>query len=81
MGYRIDYAPKRRPVARWVLLGLLVGCLLWPRGRGVLKEAIFPGDLAHTGRALEAFARELGAGEPLGSALEGFCRQILEESP
>lgn len=86
MGYRIDYTqPKKSRLgamtAGWFLVFLLlVGCF-WPRGRMLLAEALFPGNRAVTTAALGDFVRDMGDGEPLGQALEAFCRQILETGP
>lgn len=86
MGYRIDYTqPKKSRLgamtAGWFLVLLLLVGLFWPRGRAVLATALFPGNRAVTREALGDFARDMGAGEPLGQALEAFCRQILETGP
>lgn len=86
MGYQIDYTPpkKRRlgpMTAGWFLVCLLLVSLLWPRGRQLIATAIFPGDRAVTTAALETTARNLREGQPLGLALEGFCRRILEGKP
>lgn len=84
MGYRIDYAPKQSlgaRTARWFLVFLLLVSLLWPRGRNLLGQVLFPGDRAVTVAALEHMAGELEDGKPLKGALEDFCRSILEASP
>lgn len=86
MGYRIDYSqPKKSRLwamtAGWLLVFLLLVGLFWPRGRALLATALFPGNQAVTREALGDFARDVDDGEPLGQALEAFCRQILETSP
>lgn len=93
MGYRIDYCPvkkirgaeKRRAglpaltAACLLVFVLLVNCT-WPKGSDVLRSLLFSGDLAVTASALEDFAVELRMGEQLQSALESFCRKVVQES-
>lgn len=86
MGYQIDYTPPKKSrlgtmTTGWFLVCLLLVSLLWPRGRELVATAIFPGDRAVTTAALETTARNLREGQPLGLALEGFCRRILEGKP
>lgn len=82
MGYRIDYAANRRKptaaTAGWLLAVAVLASIFWPRGREVLASALIPGDRGVTTGALENLAREVGAGDALGPALEDFCRRILE---
>ncbi len=66
-------------------LGILLAFLLlvsglWPQGRALLQKVFWPGDSVTTAAALEGFALELQAGVPLEDAVEGFCREILQEA-
>ena len=92
MGYRVEYesAGKRarssdKPAFRPGTLTaafLLFFCLLvnacWPRGREVMQAILWPGDPETTQQAVEAFVAELQDGAPLGDAVEGFCREIIQ---
>lgn len=93
MSYRVEYEPvkKVRNVEKRVVRvpALTASCLLlflllvngfWSQGREVLREILLPGDAAVTAAALEEFAQELKMGEPLGDAVEGFCRTVIEEA-
>lgn len=93
MGYRVEYQPikkVRNAEKRKAGLPALVGmCLLlflilvnsvWPRGSEVLQRLIFPGDAAVTAAALEELATELHAGEELLSAVETFCRKVIQNA-
>ena len=86
MGYRIEYTGggEKAPFC-WRKMGmlllvvvLLVNCLC-PRGQELLEMIFWPGDRAQTVAALETMTEELGAGKSLGEAIEGFCREILDE--
>lgn len=92
MGYRIEYTDggekarslKEKAPSRWLMTGMfllvfaiLVNCL-YPRGKEVLEMIFWPGDKAQTVAALETMTEELGAGKPVGEAIEGFCREILD---
>ena len=91
MGYRVEYQMEQtektdaRPGRFPVMLGscLLVFLLLvnglWPRGAQMLRELLLPGNPAVTVAALEDFAQELKAGEALESALESFCRKVIDD--
>lgn len=93
MGYRIDYGPvrkirgaeKRRVGAAALtgisfLLFLLLVNSCWPRGSQVLRGLVFSGNAAVTAAALEDFSVELQMGEELPSAIENFCRKVIQES-
>ena len=93
MGYRVDYQPVKKVrlaekrhsrvlalTGLCLLLFFLLVNSLWPQGAQTLREILIPGDAAVTTAALEDFAQELGAGETLRSALETFCRRILQEA-
>ena len=85
MGYRIEYTDgEKKTPSCWrmtgillLLSGLLVSCL-YPRGQEVLEMIFWPGDKAQTVAALETMTEELEAGKPIGEAIEGFCREILD---
>lgn len=94
MGYRVEYEAmwkigKRTSGEKQRIPGLTAAFLLafvllvngfWPRGREVLREILWPGDTAVTAAALETFAQELREGEPVGAAVESFCREIIGEA-
>lgn len=92
MGYRVEYEPmmknernmdkfRLRPglltAAAFLTLCLLVNTY-WPHGKALLQEILWPGDAAVTQQAVETFVSELHYGQPLGDAVEGFCREILK---
>lgn len=92
MSYRVEYEPmtKRKKASdRFGLrqIWLTVLCFLlflqlvhsfWPGGKEVLQEALWPGDPVITRQAAEDFVAALRYGEPLGEAVQGFCREILQ---
>lgn len=91
MGYRVEYQMEKtkktdaRPGRFPVMLGacllafLLLVNGLWPRGAQMLRELLLPGNPSVTVAALEDFAQELKAGETLESALESFCRKVIDD--
>lgn len=93
MGYRVDYLPIKKIRGRekrtsrvaaltgicFVLFCILVSSV-WPQGADVLRGIVFPGNAAVTVAALDDFALELKSGEEWSSALEAFCRRVMEES-
>lgn len=91
MGYRIDYqstkkvrgverrtAPYSALAALGVLLLLLLAGALWPAAGETLRALVFPGDGLVTVAALEDLSADLKAGESVQTALEGFCRQVMD---
>ena len=93
MGYRVDYGPVkqerkgRSSISRVLMLTavcLLVFLLLvnsfCPRGAEVLRSFLLPGDAAVTAAALEELSAELQNGEDISSALESFCRKIIQNA-
>ena len=93
MGYRVDYGPGNsehkgnNSLSRVLVLTavcLLVFLLLvnsfWPRGAEVLRSFLLPGDAAVTAAALEELSAELQNGEDISSALESFCRKIIQNA-
>lgn len=94
MAYRIDYQATKKvrglekrtaagPAlgAACLLISLLAGAALWPRGVGVLRELLIPGDPAVTVAALEALAEDLHNGESVQGALTDFCTQVAALDP
>ncbi|MDD5863524.1 MAG: hypothetical protein PUD80_02655 [Firmicutes bacterium] len=91
MGYRVAYdtggkkrrqRSRRAPVltAAAFLVFLLLVNGLWPRGRQALRDMVFPGDRTVTAAAWDELTRQLRAGEPVGSAFEAFCREIIDHA-
>lgn len=94
MGYRVEYetagntGTQRKSdtrhipglTAAFLLLFVLLVHGFWPRGREVLRELILPGDATVTAAALEGFALDLRMGQPLGEAVEGFCREVIADA-
>lgn len=69
---------KNQRLAAWLLGGAaLAAVIAWPEARAALGQLFFPGADAATARAMEAFAADLAAGEPIGEAVYGFCQEIL----
>lgn len=94
MGYRVEYQPAmknegtmdKRLQRPWALtaafliaFGLFTNAF-WPDGQKVLQEILWPGDMEVTQQAVEAFVTELRYGEPFTDAVEGFCREILQDA-
>lgn len=90
MGYRITYengSIRKETVKihklKWkqCLIGMMAAVLAFalmiPGGRLWLRDLILPGDEEITAAALENMVGELRSGEPVGEALEAFCREIL----
>lgn len=90
MGYRITYengSIRKETVKinklKWkqCLIGMIAAVLAFalmiPGGRLWLRDLILPGDEEITAAALENMVGELRSGEPVGEALEAFCREIL----
>lgn len=93
MGYRVDYQPVKKVrgvekrtargpalTALFLLTFLLLVNSTWPRGAEVLRGLLFSGDAAVTAAALDDLAAELRSGEELDSALESFCRKVIQEA-
>lgn len=93
MGYRVDYQPvkkvrgveertARAPALTAVcfLLFLLLVNTVWPRGSEVVQGVLFSGNVTVTASALEEMVVELRSGEKLYSAVETFCRKVVQES-
>lgn len=90
MGYQITYDRdvikkkkmrvhkiKWKRVALSVTAAALVVTLALPAGRLWIRDLILPGDEDVTAAALEGLAEDLSAGEPVGEAVETFCREII----
>lgn len=93
MGYRVDYQPvkKVRGVEKrrigvpaltglFLLLFILLINSVWPRGAEVLRGLLFSGDISVATAALEDMAVELRSGEELSSAVETFCKKVIQEA-
>ena len=63
-----------------LLVFLLLVNSFWPKGAEVLRSFLLPGDAAVTVAALEDLSAELRNGEDISSALESFCRKVLENA-
>ena len=92
MGYRVEYGPLSTSQTENGGSGFRVGLMsfafflafcmavssLWPQGREAAANLLFPGGSEIAVEAAEGFVTELQSGVPLRSALEDFCREILE---
>lgn len=90
MGYRITYENGhihkktiRSSQFRWKRWGAgaavaaLAVTLLIPRGRLWLRDILLPGDEDVTAAALGSLVENLSSGEPVGEAVQTFCREII----
>lgn len=90
MGYRIDYkfdGKDKNSKKGWVpvLAAAAVICTLlvimavfFPeKGREILLEVFFPGDIAVTAASLNNMVEELKIGTPFIDAFRTFCRQVI----
>lgn len=90
MGYRITYENgfirkelirnRRLSLELWgtgLSVAVLAVSLLVPRGRLWVRNLLLPGDEEITVAALEGMVEDLRDGEPLGEAVESFCREII----
>ncbi len=90
MGYRITYENgiiRKKAVGerrfRWKRWGCgclgvaLAVALMLPQGRLLVRDLLLPGDEDVTAAALEEMVENIRAGEPVGEAVEAFCREIL----
>ena len=90
MGYRITYENGhihkktiRSSQFRWKRWGAgaavaaLAVTLLIPRGRLWVRDLLLPGDEDVTAAALGSLVEDLSAGEPVGEAVQTFCREII----
>lgn len=90
LGYRITYengairreSCKKRQMKwkKWVVgasAAALAVMLCIPKGRLWARDLVLPGDAEVTAAALEGMVCDLRDGEPMGEALEAFCREIL----
>ena len=65
---------------RWAIAvsaAALAVAMLVPQGRLWLRDLMLPGDEEITAAALEGMVEDLRAGEPLGEAVEAFCKEII----
>lgn len=90
MGYQITYSDgsiqkkttrrrriKWKPVLLSVTAMVLTSVLAVPSGRMWVRDLLLPGDEEVTAAALHGLVEDLNAGEPLGDAVEAFCREII----
>ena len=90
MGYRITYdngAIRKQTVRirrikwkRWSAgaVGIVLAVsLMVPQGRLWLRDLLLPGNEDVTAAALESMVTDLRDGEPIGQAVESFCKEIL----
>lgn len=90
MGYRITYengVAKKETVRlrrfRWKRWGAgavavaLAVALMIPAGRLWVRDLLLPGDEEVTAAALEGMVENIRSGEPVGEAVEAFCREII----
>lgn len=94
MSYCINYSAETKgsagrdaPAIRIALMSaafFLVFCLYigryWPKGQAALQQLLFPISSPSSQQAAEVFVSELHNGEPLGDALENFCREIISDA-
>jgi len=91
MGYRIVYGPDmeraetkgkqnlriRLMTAGFLLLGCILARLLWPEGAQALREVLLPGPAPIAEQAFAILADRIRGGEPVGEAVESFCRYVI----
>lgn len=90
MGYRITYENgvirkqilriRRFRWKRWGVGGItavLALMLMLPDGRLWIRDLLLPGDEEVTAVALENMVSDLRSGEPVGEAVEAFCKEII----
>ena len=90
MGYRIEYSggtAVEKPVLRHkrgkrtivfaASVLLMAAFMLWPMGHRCVRDILLPGDEEVTAAALNDLVQDLSAGEPIGEAVESFCREII----
>lgn len=93
MGYRVEYQPVKKVrnvetrtsgipalTALFLMLFFFLVCSCWPEGTALLRQILIPGDPDTTVMALEVFAQDLQAGEPLSEAFTNFCSRIIREA-
>ena len=88
MAYRIVYGPEKKApenrmrrirmmTAGFFLLGCILTRLFWPDGLQVMREVLLPGELSVTEQAFSQLVSQLQGGEPVGTAVETFCRYVI----
>lgn len=92
MAYRVDYSnggrqgeePEKRHPFRGALICFLLFLILvqlfWPKGRDAIAKLLLPGATETVWAAADGFADQVRTGEPVGEALESFCRSVLESA-
>lgn len=63
--------------AGFFLLGCVLVKMLWPEGTQALQKVLLPGELSVTEHAFSQLVAQLRSGEPMGEAVETFCRFII----
>ena len=91
MVYRVVYGedPFEKPKQSTGRLRLMTaGCALafvvgvrcmWPQGTEILRQVMLPTENASTA-AFRQMTADMQAGEPLGDAVEAFCRAVVEDA-
>lgn len=94
MAYKIQYSPqfgaqypekmKRQSSWKWiagiVLTLLMIGILVNPNYRSIVKEILIPGDAEVTVKAVETLAQNLKDGVSIQNAVTAFCAEILDNA-
>ncbi len=80
---RQEQEQRRKNRKRFLLLvfgaAALLAWVLIPGAGEAVRQFFFPGSDGSTIQALEALARDVADGEPIGEAVYGFCQEILGE--
>ena len=91
MGYRMSYGKdggniafhrknknrKMFPLIAIIIFAVLLCCSIW---RNQIVDFLLPGDARTTKKAIVVFVSELRSGESMTSALDAFCKAILNET-
>lgn len=92
MAYRVDYADggiqtaaceKRHPLRAALMcffLFLILVQLFWPKGRDAIQKVLLPGATETVWAAMDGFADQVQAGEPIGEAVEALCRNVFQSA-
>lgn len=78
--WQTPHKRRKRPMP-WVvgIVGVALAAVLIGTMGKRIAYWLLPGDGEATAHALEAFARDLKAGDPFSEAAEAFCLEILNE--
>lgn len=94
MGYAIQYGPKtpysgkrhragisaRLVTAAVILAFALCVRFAFPSAVGRVRSVLLPGFGEEAAEALAVMAQQIGAGEPVDSAVSAFCQEIMENA-